>query len=198
MNKLSQLSLEQYAAEYIQLWEVGQLTAWRLARICAAVETIRGEKSVVEFCKLLADSGIYLTPSYFYEHARTAKTFPDDKITLKYNLPYTFFRVAARTDNPEGWLGTAQDNNWAVWELEQAVAHEKQTLSPVPATPQFSSGGANENSLAVSTRSRLFVFEINVADENIQVFEKGLERLRTQYTAVEAFLRNMIMRKGRE
>ena len=195
MNEIAQTSLEQYAAEYIELRGNLEHTKWALADICAAVKTHYGEKSVIEFCDILDKNGVYLKPPYFYDLARTAIKFADEEIRLKYNLSFSFFKVAARTTRPEFWLGTAEDNHWSLNRLEEEISHEKTQSRPVP---QLSVGGAGENSLAVSSPFSLFVFEIQVADDNLQVFEKGLERLRTQYTAVEPFLFNVIMRKGRE
>jgi len=64
---------------------------------------------------------------YIQELIKVAKTFPKEERLL--HLPFTIYRICARTDNPTYWLHRANDEMLSQRQLEEEIRGAKDTGS---------------------------------------------------------------------
>jgi len=187
-EQLDRRTLEEYADAYAIIHTRIKDDLWSLADICAAVTTHYGEADVWKFIMLLDGFGIGIGKTYFYELARTSRTFENSARVE--SLSFSHFRTAARTTDPLGWVEVAADNNFSVRQLESKIAETKEIEQGFPV--------ADPPKQEIVRSFETYTIEIKVAAENWQEFQSAIELIESEQTSVSAFLFNRIMEFGRK
>lgn len=70
--------------------------------------------------------------SYVRERIKTWRAFPEEGTRVR-DLSWQHHRIAAKTDDPQGWIAKAADNGWSTRDLERAI---KEARNPNSALTQ--------------------------------------------------------------
>lgn len=96
---------------------------WTLGAICAVLTDIlgvkRGDLAATFNC----------SSQYVSDLIRTWRAFPEESVRNP-ELTWRHHLLAAKTDDPPGWLAKASDNQWSTREMEVALKAAKQKAEP--------------------------------------------------------------------
>lgn len=109
-------------AVFIQLLEGERENLWAQADWALHMTATYGRKTAR---MLAADSG--LSAAYVRQLVVTAKMFPDEKRVA--DLSFSHHKIAAMTQDPDGWLQKSIANEFSVKDLRQAIADGRDRIS---------------------------------------------------------------------
>lgn len=118
-------NLEESLSEFAEMLQAGRATQWAEGDMLAEAKRTYGRKVLLRFAEVGRCS-----VRWCQRRAKVAETFARDTRALYPDLNWSVFEIAARTDDPVGWLQKAADNGWSEAQLRQAIRGVK------PETPK--------------------------------------------------------------
>lgn len=102
--------LQELAETYVEEGE----THWRRAALMyLAVEKYEARPN--DIAAACGCSG-----STVQQYVKTFAAFPDPSDRLP-DIPFTIYKICARTEDPQGWLRQASENMWSTRDLQRAI-----------------------------------------------------------------------------
>lgn len=106
----------------LEIFEMGRearnlhdFSAFVIGKLALSLAKRYGENSIQRFSEEIG-----LKPTTVAQYRWVAKSFPELK-SYSEGLSFSYYRLAAGTNNPQGWIDKAIDNNWNVTQLEKKI-----------------------------------------------------------------------------
>lgn len=118
-------SWEEILQLLLSLEEAQDDCKWQQGKILAALIDCGVPQKVI-----VSETG--KSSSCIRERVKTWRAFPDESTRVR-ELSWQHHRIAAGTDDPQGWIAKAADNHWSTRDLEKAI---KEARNPGSALTQ--------------------------------------------------------------
>lgn len=113
-NNLENLDFNDICELGREAMDLRKFTNIVIGKLALEVESRYGENSLGEFAKEVG-----LRKNTVNQYRWVAAHFPELKTYG--DLSYTYYRIASGTEDPQGWIQQAVDNNWNVTQLQMKI-----------------------------------------------------------------------------